>query len=137
MFQTRMLHAFRTDWDADKRLAVVIGAAGAAGLDEATQLADAGFDLVVVDTTSAIFNAGGTLTREANRVTEQNFEPASIEDAERLLDSVGDRAVDVLAIHGDSAAAGTRHVIEAIRDAMRRSGRGRILVSGSETFAAA
>jgi len=136
MFQTRMLHAFRTDWDADKRLAVVIGAAGAAGLEEATQLADAGFDLVVVDTTSAIYSTGGTLTREANRVVAQNFEPTSIEDAERLLDSVGDRAVDVLAIHGDRDAAGTRHVIEEIRDAMRRSRRGRILVGGSEIFAA-
>lgn len=135
MFQTRMLHVFPTDWDAGKRLAVVIGASGGAGLVEATRLADAGFDLVVVDTTAAIFRAGSTLMRAANRVTALNFEPASIEDAERLLDVVGDRALDMLLIYGESDAPGTRHLIAVMTDAMRQSGRGRILIDGREAFA--
>jgi len=134
-FQTRMLHAFRPDRVVANRLAVVIGAAGGAGLEEAARLADSGFDLVIVDTTAAIFSVGGTLMREANRVTAQNVDPASVEDAERLLDSLGDRAIDILSIHG-ADAPGTRHVVEVMTDAMRRSGRGRILVGGSEVFAA-
>lgn len=136
-FQTQLLHAFRTDWSAGTRLAVVIGAAEGAGLQQAHRLADDGFDLVIADTTSAIFSAGSTLTREANRVTAQNFEPASIEDADRLLDAVGDRHVEVLAVYGEADAPGTRHLIDTITEAMRHHGRGRILIDGREAFAVA
>ena len=132
MFQTRLLHVFHTGTSAGTRLAVVIGAAAGVGLEEASRLADAGFDLVVADTTSAIFHAGSILLRDTNRVTALNFEPASIEDAERLLDVVGDRAVELLVIHGDSEASGTRHLIETMRETMRFSGQGRILIDGRE-----
>ncbi|MBX3501242.1 MAG: hypothetical protein KF889_17525 [Alphaproteobacteria bacterium] len=134
MFQTRMLHVFRTGGDPGSRLAVVIGATGGLALEQAGRLADAGFDLVIAGPTSDIFLAGSTLTRNANRVTALTFESASIDDAERLLDVVGDRAVEMLLIHGDGDASGTRHLIETMTETMRLSGRGRILVDGSETF---
>ncbi len=135
MFQTRLLHAFRTELGPGNRLAVVIGAGCGAGLDEAIRLANEGFDLVVVDTTSAIFRAGAKLVRAANRVTAQNFEPASIDDAERLLDTVGDRTVDLLTIYGDTDESGTRHLIVTMTETMRLHGRGRILIDGRETLA--
>lgn len=134
MFQTRLLHAFRTELSPGNRLAVVIGAGSGAGLEEAIRLANAGFDLIVVDTTSAIFRAGAKLVRAANRVTAQNFEPASIDDAERLLDAIGDRSVDVLAIYGDSDDSGTRHLIECMTETMRLHGRGRIVIDGRESL---
>ena len=134
MFQTRLLHAFRTDHSPGNRLAVVVGASAGAGLEHAICLADEGFDLLVVDTTQAIFRAGAKLVREANRVTAQNFEPASIEDVEHLLDAVGDRTVDVLAIYGDSDASGARHLIETMSETMRLHGRGRILIDGRESL---
>lgn len=135
MFQTRLLHAFRTESNPGNRLAVVIGAASGAGLEQAMRLADEGYDLVIADTTAAIFRAGAGLMREANRVTAQNFEPASIDDVERLLDTVGDRTVDLLAIYGDSDASGARHLIETMTETMRLHGRGRILVDGREALA--
>lgn len=57
-----------------------------------------------------ILRAGSTLMRAANQVTALKFEPTSIADAERLLDVVGDRALDMPLIYGESDARPARGI---------------------------
>jgi hypothetical protein len=59
---------------------------------------------VVADAAARILRADSTLTRAVNLVTAMNLEPTSIADAERLLDIVGDRALDMPLIYGESDA---------------------------------
>lgn len=136
MFQTRMRHVFRTDWRAANPLAIVTGAAGGAGLEQAQRCADDGFDLLIADDLPEIFSAGPTLIRAANRIGALKVDLATVEGAVQLLDAAGERLVEALFIHGLIDTDGTRHLLDTIRAAMHARGAGRIVIEGRVVFGA-
>lgn len=135
----------------DAPLAVVTGASSGIGLELARQLAGRGYDLVIAAEDVAIDDAAASIG-DATHVEAVRADLATHEGVERLVDHVGDRAVDALAVNagivvGGGAfvdtdldrhlelvglnVTGAVHLTHRIVSRMAARGEGRVLITSS------
>ena len=137
--------------DIAKPLAVVTGASSGIGLELAWLCAEAGYDLVIAADTDPVEQVAADLHALGTNVQFVLGDLARSEGLARLLDAIGERPVEALlanAGHGlggaflDQDFAQVRHVIDTnvtgtvelihhVGAAMKRRGRGKILITGS------
>jgi uncharacterized protein len=133
------------------KLAVVTGASTGIGLELARLCALDGYDLIIAADEPLIADAARELAENGVTCTPVQCDLATAEGVRRLTDAIGDRSVDVLLANAgrglgnafldqdlDEALRvvhtnidGTVRLIFEVGRSMRRSGQGRILITGS------
>lgn len=136
---------------ASRPLALVTGASSGIGLELALLCASHGYDLIIAADRPELSDAARRLEIQGVDVRAIQTDLSETTGVDRLLDAVGDRAVDVLmanAGHGlghgfldqdfddvrhviDTNVTGTLYLIQHVAHRMRELGRGRILITGS------
>jgi short-subunit dehydrogenase len=145
----------RTDSSKTNRaanpLAVVTGASTGIGLQLARQCGAHGFDLLIVANEPEIYEAARDLEAAGYKVDALDADLSTTEGVDRLLTAAGDRPIDALLAnagrglgHGfvdqewddiryviDTNVTGTLYLIHKVARQMRKTGHGRILITGS------
>jgi short-subunit dehydrogenase len=134
-----------------RNLAVVTGASTGIGLELARECAKNKFDLIIVANEVEIESAADDLRREGGTVETVQADLATIEGVDALCGKIGGRPVAALLANAgrglgkafldqnfeearhvlDTNVTGTIYLIHKLARAMRATGEGRILITGS------
>lgn len=133
------------------KLAVITGASTGIGRELAKIAADEGYDLVLVADEPTIDAAAGEIRASGVSVEAVEADLASFEGNDRLLETVGERRIDILIANAgrglghafvtqspddwrrviDTNVTGTTYLLQKVAQRMVTQGDGRILIVGS------
>jgi short-subunit dehydrogenase len=137
--------------ELSRKLAVVTGASTGIGLELARECAKNKFDLIIAANEAQIESAADELRREGGTVETVQADLATIEGVDALCGKIGKRPVAALLANAgrglgkafldqdfdgaryvlDTNVTGTIYLIHKLGRAMRATGEGRILITGS------
>jgi short-subunit dehydrogenase len=137
--------------ELSRKLAVVTGASTGIGLELARECAKNEYDLIIAANEAEIESAANELRREGGAVETVQADLATIEGVDALCGKIGGRPVSALLANAgrglgkaffdqdfdearyvlDTNVTGTIYLIYKVGRAMRATGEGRILITGS------